>query len=84
MSSLGRVYRGIEFIRLSDLPDELQVELKSWVDEEALLNIKTNEGLYRDCILTKNFNYWYKNIHRAEAAQGFVSQNLLPVLQFSN
>ncbi len=84
MSNLGRVYRGIEFIRLSDLPDELRAEIKGWMDDKALLNIKTNEGLYRDCILTKDFNYWYRNIRQTQKTEKSLQHNMLPVLQFSN
>lgn len=60
---LGRTYRGIEFVRLSDLPAELRNEITQWIDPEAVIKIRTDEGLFRDCILTKDFQYWLKNIH---------------------
>jgi hypothetical protein len=84
MTKLEREYRGIEFIRLSDLPEDIRQEIKGWVNDKALLIIKTNEALYRDCILTKDFNYWYKNIYAVEAHREKASRNVVPILQFSN
>ena len=83
---LGRIYRGIEFIRLSDLPEEWKTEIKQWVDEQALLKIKTNDALFRDCILTKDFEYWYRNIHQPTNTWEIQNSSEKPVvaLQYSN
>jgi hypothetical protein len=83
---LGRIYRGIEFIRLSDLPDELKTEIMQWVDDQSLLKIKTNEELFRDCILTKDFEYWYRNIHQPASSPKTrkSAEKQLVALQYSN
>jgi len=60
---VGRKYRGIEFVRLSDLPDELQQAMTNWLNEDILIKIKTDESLFSDCILLKDFQYWYQNIY---------------------
>ena len=76
---VGRTYRGIEFVRLSDLPSEVRNEIKLWIDPEEVLKIRTDEGLFRDCILTKDFQYWHENI-RAEVKAWEPKKVRTPVL----
>ncbi len=58
-----RVYRGIKFIRLSDLSEDLQDAISNWLNDDIKIKIKTDEALYSDCILVKDFEFWYQNIY---------------------
>ena len=63
LMELGREYRGSHFIRKSDLPEDLRNEITNWLNDDILIKIRTDEGLFGDCILVKDFQYWYENIY---------------------
>lgn len=56
------IYRGIEFIRVSELPDNEQLQIKNWAVRQTIIKILTTEGLLTDCITYKNYKHWYDNI----------------------
>ncbi len=57
-----RTFRGIDYIRLTDLPTELRGEIGNWLSDEVLIKIQTDEGVERDCIQVKDFIHWYENL----------------------
>ncbi len=58
-----RSYRGIEYIRLSDLSEELRSEISNWLSDEVLIKIMTENGIQRNCIQLKDFIHWYDNLY---------------------
>jgi hypothetical protein len=58
----ARIFKGIEFIRVCDLPLDQQNEINKWSDQEIVIKIQTEEGLYSDCIQYKDYVYWFENI----------------------
>ena len=58
-----RTFRGIEYIRVADLPAELSSEISNWLSDEVLIKIQTEEGIQRDCIQLKDFLHWYENLY---------------------
>ena len=58
-----RSYRGIDYIRLSDLNEEMNQEISNWLSEDVLIKIKTEQGIERDCIQFKDFLYWFENLY---------------------
>lgn len=61
-----RNYKGIEFIRLKDLSDELRTEIREWLSADVMIKIQTDNGLLNDCIQLKDFIYWYEHIYDPE------------------
>ncbi|MBL3657836.1 hypothetical protein [Fulvivirga sediminis] len=55
-------FKGIEYIRVSDLPEEQQEAIQNWVNREVVFKILTPEGLIRDCILYKHYKSWFEKI----------------------
>ena len=58
-----QVYRGIEFVRVKDLPEDLKKDITNWLNDDILIKIRTDQGLFNDCIQIKDFEYWYNNIY---------------------
>ncbi len=58
-----RSYKGIEYIRLSELSEELSEEINNWLSNDVLIKIKTEDGILRDCIQVKDFLYWFENLY---------------------
>lgn len=57
-----RIYRGIEYIRLSQLPVEESDKIKSWLQADMIIKIQTEEELMSDCVEYKNYVYWFEHI----------------------
>jgi hypothetical protein len=58
----ARVFKGIEFIRISDLPLDQQPGIKEWANNEVVIKIQTEDKLYSDCIQYKDYLYWFESI----------------------
>lgn len=59
----ARIYRGIEFIRISDLPEDEQHQIKQIQSTDLVIKILTDNGLFRDCVSYKDYTHWYNNIY---------------------
>jgi hypothetical protein len=60
-----KAYKGIEYIQLSDLNEELRSEIENWLSDDVLITIKKEHRIIRNCIQTKDFIYWYENLYTA-------------------
>lgn len=64
-----RNFRGIEYISIAELPEELREEIGNWLSDEVLIKIKTEEGIQRNCIQLKDFMHWYENLYTSVSHQ---------------
>ena len=58
----ARVYRGIEFIRISELPEKQKSLIKKWAMEGMIIKILMDKTLLSDCIQFKDYQYWFENV----------------------
>jgi len=61
----ARVYRGIEFVRISELPDDQKSLIKKWAVNGTVIKILMEKTLLSDCIQYKDYSYWFENIYQA-------------------
>lgn len=59
----ARSYKGIEYIRISDLPRDQQDQVRNIVSVDLVIKIKTDTTLLPDCILYKDYVKWYETIY---------------------
>jgi len=57
------VYRGIEYVRLGDLPAEEREQIKNWLGSDSIIKIKTDSELMIDCVQYKEYEQWFKTIY---------------------
>ena len=55
-----KIYKGIEFIELNDLPSEQAVSFRDWAPREAFIKILIKDNIVSDCIQYKYYRSWYK------------------------
>ena len=65
----ARVYKGIEFIRISELPLDQQPEIKKWANNEVVIKIQAEDTLYSDCIQYKDYVYWFESIFKVSITE---------------
>lgn len=59
----AEVYKGINFIRISKLPEDESNQIREWGRKKKITILAENEA-WRDCIQYKDYKYWYENHFR--------------------
>ena len=62
------IYKGIEFVRLSNLPAEQKENIKSWLPKDRLIKILKDEMVLSDCIQYSDYLRWYEEYNRTQQA----------------
>lgn len=57
------VYRGIEYIRISELPEDEKTQIRNWLDRDMIIKIQTQDQLLPDCVVYKEYVHWYEKIY---------------------
>ncbi|UII34042.1 hypothetical protein LVD17_09475 [Fulvivirga ulvae] len=66
----AKIYRGIEYVRISELPEDQKTSIKNWLNIDVVIKIQTESILMSDCILFKDYEFWFKKIFtKAVAAE---------------
>ncbi len=55
------IYKGIEFVRISNLPKEQNEIINAVFPKEKIIKILRNEVVLRDCIQYQEYQDWLKN-----------------------
>ena len=55
-----KIYKGIEFIELNDLPPEQAALFKELAPKEAFIKILIKDKIVADCIQYKDYRTWYQ------------------------
>ena len=58
------IYKGIEFVEISALPNEQKTSLLQSVDPELLIKIVVDGKLIPRCLQYKDYEEWYDNSYR--------------------
>ncbi|MBL6447412.1 hypothetical protein JMN32_13930 [Fulvivirga sp. 29W222] len=69
----AKIYRGIEYVRISELPEDQKTSIKNWVNMDVVIKIQTETVLMSDCILFKDYEFWFKKIHTSAVTTEEVS-----------
>lgn len=57
----SRIYKGIEYVQLSELPSDQQHLIKHSSDnQEMIIKIQVEGKILNDCIQFKDYQNWYK------------------------
>lgn len=63
-----KIYKGIEFIELNDLPLDQVAPFKEWAPRDAFIKILIKDKIVSDCIQYKEYKTWYNLFHTNEQA----------------
>jgi len=79
----SRIYKGIEYVQLSELPGDQQDLISHSSDNrEMIIKIQVDGKILNDCIQFKDYLNWYKrqfNIKTSHANDGLGSESNIPV-----
>jgi hypothetical protein len=80
----AEVYKGIEFIRISELSLDQQKAIKSWASADTIIKILHESVLLTDCVLYNNYSFWLNNVYTevnlpVEVSRNTSSQKIKPI-----
>ena len=60
------VYRGIHYIRVSELPKEQQNLFIEWLPSDQKIKIMIQKEIMDDCVQYHHYEHWYDNVYPAQ------------------
>jgi hypothetical protein len=64
----SKIYKGIEYIQLSDLPKDQQDLIVKNVGEEFFIKILVEKNVISNCIQYKDYALWFENVYYSKVA----------------
>lgn len=64
----AKIYRGIEYVRIGELPADQKSAIKNWLNLDVVIKIQTESALMTDCLLFKDYKFWFKSIYTKAVA----------------
>ncbi|MEO1050255.1 MAG: hypothetical protein AAFX87_06505 [Bacteroidota bacterium] len=68
-------YKGIEYVRMVNLPEEQRVAIADWLTEDTLIKILRDNIILRDCVQYSDYTFWLENIFNVEEQQESIPQS---------
>ncbi len=56
----AEVYKGIEFVRISNLPADQRTQIRATIDTSKIIKILRGKELLSDCIQVNDYAVWVK------------------------
>jgi hypothetical protein len=78
MKVRSKIYKGIEYILLSDLPTEQKEKICTSLNEDAIIKILIDEKVVTNCIQYKDYELWFDNVYRKVVASPSVKIERVP------
>jgi len=64
------VFRGIHFIRISNLPEDQREILKNWISKDQVIKIMTGiNKIFSDCVQYHIYEEWYAKNYRSHVKE---------------
>ena len=57
------VYRGIHYIRVSELPEDQQVLFEEWLPGDQRIKIMIQKEVMNDCVQFHHYKHWFDNVY---------------------
>ena len=57
----AEIYKGIEFVRISRLPDDQKSQITQTIDRSKIIKILRDKELLPDCVQVNDYDSWMKD-----------------------
>jgi hypothetical protein len=65
MKVSSKIYKGIEYVQLSELPKDQKEKILEMFDEESFIKIMMDKTIIRKCLQYKDYEMWFDNYYRS-------------------
>ena len=76
MKAVCKIYKGIEYVQLNELPVTQQFSLLESQGEQLFIKILVDGKILSRCIQYKDYSFWYENVYKTKPA--LVSEARIP------
>lgn len=66
----SKVYKGIEYVQLNELPIDQQEKIQGTLNRELFIKILINGEILSNCIQYKNYRSWFENVYAVKGERG--------------
>ena len=60
----SKIYKGIEYIQLNELPPTQREKISHSLNNELLIKIMIDGEIIKDCIQYKDYSVWYNTVYK--------------------
>ncbi len=60
----SKIYKGIEYIQLNELPEMQQKEILTTLDQEVLIKILVDGKILTNCLQYKDYESWFDTTYK--------------------
>jgi hypothetical protein len=64
----AEIYKGIEFVRISNLPEEQKQQITRTIDHSKIIKILRGKELLSDCVQVNDYDRWMSESFMKEVA----------------
>lgn len=65
----SKIYKGIEYIQVSELPNAQREKLLQTLDRDLFIKILIDEKIIGQCIQYKDYEAWFENTYAGSASR---------------
>jgi len=65
----AEIYKGIEFIRISNLPEDQKNQITQTIDRHKIIKILRGKELLPDCVQVQDYARWIDESFKKEVAE---------------
>ena len=69
MIAKAKVFKGIEYIQISDLPLEQREILSNSINKSIVIKILVSGKILADCIQFKDYAAWFENVFKRQESK---------------
>ena len=63
----SKIYKGIEYIQLSELPQTQRDLLDQTLNKDLFIKILIDGSIIKDCLQFKDYSFWYNSVFQPKA-----------------
>ncbi len=80
-----KAFKGINYVRISELPEKQKMIYSEDQEKMELIKINTGNQVYQDCILYNVYDIWYSSIYlQSVNEEALINNEFQPVNERKN
>ena len=64
MMTQSKLYKGIEYIQLAELPEAQQASMLQTISKDLFIKIMIDGKIVSDCLQYKDYTFWFNSVYK--------------------
>lgn len=66
MMTESKIFKGIEYIQLNELPEAQRDHLVQTINKELFIKIMIEGKIVNDCLQYRDYSFWYNSVYKLQ------------------